>query len=1008
MTNPPTGTVTFLFTDIEGSTKRWEGEHDAMRSALRQHDAILREAIEREGGYVFKTMGDAFCAAFDTPLSALRAVEKAQCTLNNELSDVKVRMALHTGMAEERDGDYFGPTLNRVARLLSAANGGQVLLSQPTYDLVRDMLPSGVTLLDMGEHRLKDLIRPEYIFQVVMQGLPADFPALRTIDAHPNNLPLQPTPFIGREKQVAAVMQLLSRQDVRLLTLTGPGGTGKTRLALQVAAELVDHFQDGIYFVDLAPLTNPALVVSEIAQALGVRESAGMPLSDSVKEYLKTRDICLLLDNFEHLTGAAGLVGQLLQAAAGLKILVTSRVPLHIRGEKEYAVSPLQLPDTTHLPPLGQLTQYEAVQLFIERAKDVKADFSVDNDNAPSVAEICTRLDGLPLAIELAAARVKFLSPQAILSRLQSRLKLLTGGARDAHSRQFTLRNTIAWSHDLLSEEEQKLFRRLAVFQGGRSIEAIEAVCHVSANSDADLQIDLLDGISSLIDKSLLRQEESAGGEPRFVMLETIHEFAREKLEESGEADNLRRQHAQFFLALAEQVEGELRGPRQVDYLDLLDIEHPNLRAALSWALENDLDAGLRLFGALVPFWFDRGHWSEGKKWWDLARSKTEVGEASSARPQISAAAHAKALYAAVRILLRADQESWRLCHPYLDESLKLYRQLGDKAGIAKVLMLLGLISIVEGDDASAHSVAEEALQLYQQIGDNAGLAIAYYRFGQLFTRQCDFRSAYREFRASETYYRRAGDKSTLAYTLNELGVVALYMGNYPTGEQLLAEAVDLLREIRDPFGVAMLLSSLGEALAYQGQYAKARSILEESLRVAREAGVDKILLTGILSDLGYVARGQGEYEAAQDHYNEALQIDREDLPNGSHLSGLGHLALHRGDLEDARLSFARGLQLARRTRYYPMGVECLAGLVSAVLARGDVERTTTLAGAVTSQLERMGMVLFPLDRTVFERDLNTARAHLEAATFQTAWDEGQTMTIEQAIAYALEDTSDA
>ena len=489
---------------------------------------------------------------------------------------MRVRMALHTGAAEEQGGDYFGPPLNRVARLLSAAHGGQVLLSLPTQELVRDVLPLDSELRDLGEHRLKDLARPERVYQLVAPDLPADFPSLRTLESRPNNLPMQPTLLVGREREVEDVRGRLLAPEVRLLTLTGPGGTGKSRLALQSAADLIEEFEDGVFFVALATLTDHTLVTSSVAQVLGVRESGDQPLLEGIKDYLQDKRLLLVLDNFEQVLEAAPQAGEILSAAPRLKVLATSRIPLGIYGEREYAVPPLAIPDPKRLPTLEVLSQYEAVRLFIERAEATKAGFEITSENAPAVAEICARLDGLPLAIELAAARIKLLPPSSILARLTNRLKLLTGGARDLPERQRTLRGAIEWSHTLLDEGEKTLFARMAIFSGGRTLEAIEAVC----DAQGDLPMDAFDGVSSLVDKSLLRQEEGPEGEPRFMMLETIHEYAREKLRESGEAEEIGHAHARHFLGLAE--EAELTGPEQAWWLERLEAEHDNLRTTLA------------------------------------------------------------------------------------------------------------------------------------------------------------------------------------------------------------------------------------------------------------------------------------------------------------------------------------------------------------------------------------------------------------------------------------------
>src|SRR5215204_3154934 len=551
-----------------------------MQVALARHDEVLRSAIEERGGYVFKTVGDAFCCAFPTAPDALEAALEIQRRLFSseweESRPLLVRMALHTGAAQERDGVYFGPPLNRVARLLSAAHGGQVLLSLPTQELVRDVLPLDSELRDLGEHRLKDLARPERVYQLVAPDLPADFPSLRTLESRPNNLPMQPTLLVGREREVEDVRGRLLAPEVRLLTLTGPGGTGKSRLALQSAADLMEEFENGVFFVALATLTDHTLVTSSVAQVLGVRESGDQPLLEGIKDYLQDKRLLLVLDNFEQVLEAAPQAGEILSAAPRLKVLATSRIPLGIYGERERRNGVLAIPDPKRLPTLEVLSQYEAVRLFIERAEATKADFSITNENAPAVAEICARLDGLPLAIELAAARIKLLPPSSILARLTNRLKLLTGGARDLPERQRTLRGAIEWSHTLLDEGEKTLFARMAIFSGGRTLEAIEAVC----DAQGDLPMDAFDGVSSLVDKSLLRQEEGPEGEPRFMMLETIHEYAREKLRESGEAEEIGHAHARHFLGLAE--EAELTGPEQAWWLERLEAEHDNLRTTLA------------------------------------------------------------------------------------------------------------------------------------------------------------------------------------------------------------------------------------------------------------------------------------------------------------------------------------------------------------------------------------------------------------------------------------------
>lgn len=478
----PTGTVTFLFTDIEGSTTHWDRYEDAMRPALRRHDAILREALATHNGFNFKNIGDAFCAVFATAPDALQAALQAQRILTAEPwqgvgpNGIRVRMALHTGAAEMRDNDYFGPPLNRVARLLSIGHGGQVLLSQPVFELVRDHLPVGAELRDMELHRLKDLGRPEHVYQLLTSDLPSDFPALKSLEYWPNNLPQQTTSFIGREKEVGEIKSLLGK--TRLLTLTGAGGAGKTRLGLQVAADLLESEENGVFLAEFAPLSDPTLVGQTVAQALDVREEANRPITQTLTDFLKPKKLLLLFDNCEHvLNDAARLADALLRACPGVRILASSREGLNILGEMTYRVPSLSLPDPKKPQTVESLTQYEAVRLFIERAQAAQPSFAVTNQNAPAVAQLCHRLDGIPFAIELAAARVRALSVEQISARLDDRFRLLTGGSRTALPRQQTLRAMIDWSYDLLSDDEKTLLRRLSVFAGGWTLEAAEAVC---------------------------------------------------------------------------------------------------------------------------------------------------------------------------------------------------------------------------------------------------------------------------------------------------------------------------------------------------------------------------------------------------------------------------------------------------------------------------------------------------------------------------------------------------
>jgi predicted ATPase len=600
----PTGTVTFLFSDIEGSTRLLQELGDGYADLLQQHRRIFREVIGEHDGAEVGTEGDSFIVVFPTPLGAVQAAARIQRLLADHPFPlpVRVRMGLHTGKGRLVADDYVGIDVHRAARIAAAGHGGQVLISDATRALVELDLPTDFTLLDLGRHRLKDLAHPERLYQLVVQGLPSEFPPPKSLDARPNNLPLQLTRFIGREEQLSELKRRLLN-GARLLTLTGPGGTGKTRLALEVATETLTAFDDGAWFVDLAPITDHTLVISTIAEILGVKEQAGRPLQDALETSLKDSAMLVVLDNFEQVVDAGAAVERLLQAAPRLKVLVTSRAVLHRYGEQEFPVPPLDLPDPGRLPDLASLTRYEAIGLFVERASAVKPDFALTKRNAPAVAEITVRLDGLPLAIELAASRVKILSPQAILDRLGRGSPLLVSPVSNAPPRQRTLRGTIEWSYKLLTEDERRLFEKISVFQGGGSLEAIESVCSPTPGADT------LEGLASLVDNSLLRQIETGDGEPRFVMLETIREYARERLEDSPERTvATSRAHAAWFAEFAQRQWEHLTGVGRELALAAMAADVENLRTAWRfWVAQRDLDQLNKLVDSLWLLYDARG-----------------------------------------------------------------------------------------------------------------------------------------------------------------------------------------------------------------------------------------------------------------------------------------------------------------------------------------------------------------------------------------------------------------
>ncbi len=807
----PTGTVTFLFTDIEGSTRLLESLGDAYLGLLERHHALLREAIAAGEGTEISTEGDAFFAVFPSAPRAVAAATQAQRGLAAETWPsnvaVRVRMGLHTGEGRLGGDSYIGLDVHRAARVAAAGHGGQVLVSAATQALAGASPPPGVGFTDLGQHRLKDLSRPEHLWQLTIDGLPAEFPPPKTLDATPNNLPLQLTSFLGRQREVADVLELLGSN--RLMTLTGPGGTGKTRLALQVAAEAADRYAGGVYFVALEPITNPDLLVPTVAQAVGLPDP-GAATVERLAEHFGDRAFLLVFDNVEQVGDAAPQIGDLLALASGLAILATSRSPLRVYGEHEYLVPPLGLPDPRHLPDLEQFTQFESVALFVERAVAVKPGFAVDNANAPAVAEICVRLDGLPLAIELAAARVRVLTPQAILDRLSDRLGLLSGGARDLPERQQTLRGAIAWSHDLLEDGDRQAFARLSVFAGGATLEQIEAVCFEPADRMAALDV-----VSSLVDKSLLR-EESTGEEPRFRMLETIRQFASEQLTERGEADGYRSRHAAAVLAFAEDGAAVVLGPEGRAWLDRYELERDNIRAAIAWAIDGaHTETALRLLTACWRYWQIRGYLTEARDYAERALALPESREFSAAREAALEAAGgiaywqgdtdaARVWYGEALDLARARHDDraeanalYNMTFTYAwqpeaqdearvvaEESLAVNRRLKDRLGIGRALWAVASTYYFVSDFGEAEQLNDEALAIFREIGDPFMTGWTLY-MRALIRMSTDLASAREDLTEAYRIFRASDDVTGYALVFDAFAAVAHNSGDDTTAARL-------------------------------------------------------------------------------------------------------------------------------------------------------------------------------------------------------------------------------
>jgi predicted ATPase/class 3 adenylate cyclase len=808
MNSLPSGTVTFLFTDIEGST-RLAREHPETWEVLRaRHHGILREAIESHNGFVFQIIGDAFCAAFHRAGDALKAAIKAQQELQGESWEegvIRVRIGIHTGEAETDGNEYRGYlTMSLVQRLMSAGYGGQILLSNATETLLRGQLPDNVNLRDIGEHKFKDVPHLIRIFQALAPDLQTEFPPLRTLDAHPSNLPTQLTSFVGREKELADVKKLL--QSAHMLTLIGPGGTGKTRLSIQAASELLDRYPDGVWFVELAPILDPLLVPHTTAIAIGLRDEPQRPVIETLCDHLREKKMLIILDNCEHLVDAcARLANKILLATPNVRFLASSREALGIGGEVTYRVPSLGLPDVNHLPPVESLNQYTAVKLFIDRATSAIPTFTVTNDNAPALAQICSRLDGIPLAIELAAAKVRVLSVEQIAKRLDDRFRLLTGGSRTALEHHQTLRAAIDWGYNLLPPFEQVLFSRLSVFSGGWTLEAAEWVCEGGTVKSEDV----LNLLEQLINKSLVIMEEIQG-ESRYHMLETIRQYANEKLVGS---DAQRGQHAAYFLILAETIEPSLEKPEPASWLDKLEREHNNLRAALRWAREKgQIELGLQLASALCLFWFMRSYLSEG-----LA----QTGEfLSLSERTVNATTRAKALDRAG--MLARYQGDLHRAYELIAESLSLRRELGEHHGVADSLSNLGFVVLHQGDFTRARQLYSEALSIHRELDNQQGIADS----------------------------------------LSHLALIAFYDGNYESAQEMDESSLAIWRGLGDQQGIAWALHRLGNVKLHQGEYSAARDLFKESLTISNDIGF-KWGIVFAVEGFASIAAGAGQAERA-------------------------------------------------------------------------------------------------------------------------------------------------
>ena len=855
-----TGIVTLLFTDIEGSTEKWEQEPERMADALARHDVLLRAAVEAHRGRVIKTTGDGIYAAFADAANGVEAAIAIQQSVADPAATagmvLPVRCGLHAGPIHERDNEFFGSTPNRAARIMGLAYGGQVLASQAIADLVAGRLPVGSSLRDLGDVRLKGIATSEHAYQVVHPSLRREFPALRSLEATPNNLPQQLTSFIGRDREIKEAEELLER--ARLLTLLGIGGLGKTRLSLQIAGDVLDSYRDGAWLVDLAPIRDPSIMASEAAKVLGVREEPGRLLIETLCAHLKPRKLLLILDNCEHLIKpSAELVHAILGAAPEVRIIATSREALRVLGEQTYTVTPLPVPNRSD--GIEALARSPAVRLFVERAQSHRAAFALNEQEAPAVAELVTRLEGIPLALELAAARVRVLTVADINARLTDRYGLLTGGGRVLLERQQTLRALVDWSYDLLEEHEQVLLARLAVFANGFQLASAEEVC----GADPLTPKGVFELLSSLVEKSLVMTEERKD-RARYRMLETIRDYAIEKLTQRDELAATAARHCNHYFVMAKAGNKGLKGHEHAEWTRRYESELDNLRAAITLALEGGVDPfiAVKLAVSMQGFWTLRGYASEGRKY----------VRAALALPAIEASelAQGHALY--VGAALAISQSDYPEARGMLERSLVLRRALGNPVDIAATLSTLSLVRLHEGDATRARACEEEALAIFRRLGDRIGEAIGLQHLGEIDRELADHESARRHFEEclaiarTNTYVELEGECERM------LGEVALEGDDLLTARARFTRSLDVCSGAEDKRGEATALWCLGKADIVEGNADSARIKLSGVLRVFRAFEMRAELL-GCLEDHATLARSVGSVEEAVHQYATATIV---------------------------------------------------------------------------------------------------------------------------------------
>lgn len=934
MVNPPGGTVTFLFTDIEGSTRLSQEFPDSLHTALDRHHAILEKSITSNNGFVFDIVGDAFCCAFENTEDAVKSAVEIQTRLSEERWDkavIKIRIGIHSGKAEWNGNTYMGYiTLARSARVMSAAYGEQILISEDAFALLKNphaLRGNGdenISFRDLGERRLKDVIQPIRLYQITAQGLREDFPPLKTLDARANNLPIQLTSFIGRDSIIRELKDELKKS--RLITIIGTGGNGKTRTALQTGAEIIDEFANGVFIAELAPITDESLIVQSVMNSLGIKEEAGKSPEEALVNYLKEKEMLIILDNCEHLIkSSAVLAEKILKNCSGIKIIATSREALNCRGELVYKLPALSVPDLSDKNSPEKLSQYESVRLFIERALMLRSDFRVTNENAPALAGICSRLDGIPLAIELAAARTKLLSVEKIHERLDDMFKLLSGGKRTDMPKQQTLKAMIDWSHNLLSEKEKTFWARLSIYSGGWTLESCEEICSDSVIEEAEI----LDLLAQLTEKSIVIYDESR---ERYKMLETIREYGKSKLMESGEYLKYTENHLKYFSSFAKQA--SFRGDEAKTRINKISPEHNNLIAAIesfTKGTQKELCAGIA--DSLRIFWEIKGDYSTGLRLMEILFADTEgISKKNLANLYLNYSSFSRSV------------GSYENSRKYGIKGMELNFETGEAMGKILSLQNMGNIEAVSGNFDEAEKYFEQGLALSRESDFISGIAFALNNIGNIWLLRGDYEKAERYLNESLEYHNKSGDKRNVCFALDSLGNMMKERGEFEKSREYLTKCLEISREIGDKSGIAFTCFNLAGLYFSMGEHEKAQMFNEESLKLRLEIG-DKPGIAYSLNNIAMTLFIRKKYEQAEIYHKKSLKM-----------------RLELGDKHAILLSFESFLHLFEIKKNFISAARLLGVIDSSFKKLGllkNIEETEALNNTKNNVKEMLGEEAF-------------------------------------------------